>query len=489
MGSTNRSKTSYVAEVTAGTTPASPAFKELRVTSNTLVMNPTRTITNEIRSDRQVSDQILVDLNNSGATGIELSFHAHDDLIEAAFQGTWADKPSITVVASDTEISDVAATTLTVSAGGAAFLAGNLVLTTGFTTAANNNIISVVSSSGTTSVVFPALTFAVEAAVIPVGACARVVGFSGASGDIVAVTAGGNALTSTTISFTTLSLNVGEWVKVGGDTAGSQFATAANNSWCKISAITAHRLSFGVVPASWTADAGTSKTIQLFYGDYVKNGTTTRSFTIERQQQDLTAPSYEYFTGDQVDTLSVQFKSAAIITGSCGWLGLTGTASTSRFTAATDISPPAYSVLNAASNVGRFLIGGTLVSTPSYITDISIDLKNNLARQTAVSVLGAVGVSDFELAVSGNISAYFGDLTMLNNVLNDSETSIMLRSGRSDGNRESIIFHVERVKVTGSAPVNAKNQDRMFTGTYAAKLDTSYGTISAGRFWYLPVAV
>jgi hypothetical protein len=50
------------------------------------------------------------------------------------------------------------------------------------------------------------------------------------------------------------------------------------------------------------------------------------------------------------------------------------------------------------------------------------------------------------------------------------------------------VVHVAKVKLTGSAPVPGKNQDRMFNGTYAAKLDTTFGTISAGRFWYLPTS-
>lgn len=488
MGSTNRSKTSYVKEVTPGTTPANPAFKEMRVTSNALQLQPTRTTSNEIRADRQVVDQILVDLNNNGATGIELSFSAHDDLIEAALQGTWSNKASIVVATTDTEISDLSVTTFTVAAGGTNFKAGNLVLSTGFATQGNNNIIVPVSSSTATTVVMPAASYSAEANPIPVGAAIRVVGQQGASGDIAAVTAGGNALTSTVLDFTTLGISVGEWIKLGGDSAGTQFATPANNSWALVGAIAAGRLSLSVVPSGWTADSGTAKTIQLFYGDFVRNGTTQRSFTIERQQQDLAAPAYEYFTGDQVDTMSLAFKASSIITGSFGWLGMGGSAGTVRPSGATDINAPQYAVLNASSNVGRLAIGGVLVSSPSYLTEIGIDLKNNLARQTAVSVLGAVGISNFQLDVTGSFNAYFGDLAYQNAVLNDTETSIMLRTGRADGNCESLVVHVTKIKLTGSAPASGKNQDRMFNGAYAAKLDPTFGTISAGRFWYLPLS-
>lgn len=485
MSSTQRSSLAYVAEVTPGTTPSSPAFKALRELSNTLGFAPTRVTSNEIRADRQITDQILTDLNASGNVGIELSFAAYDDFIEAALQGTWSSKPSITVVTADTEISDLTTTTATVSAGGSAFKAGHLTLLSGFPTSGNNKL-AVVASSTATSVVYAASTFTAETAPIPVGAAIRAVGFQGASGDITATSTG---LGSTTLDFTTLGLNVGEWVKIGGDAAGMQFATAADNSWARISAVAAHAITFDVLPASWASDTGTGKTIQVFTGDFVKNGTTQRSFSFERQQQDNSPVSYELFKGMQIDALSLSFKSASIITGSFDTQGLTAANSTTRTSGATDVAAPAYPVLNAASNVGRLMEGGSVVAG-SLIEQVDIDLKNNLARETAVGVLGAVNIRDGEIAISGTFSAYFNDLTYINKVLNDTPTSIMLRSGRSDGNRESLLFDIPQVKLSGTAPVTAKNASRMFTGTYDAYRHPTQGyTIGVGRFWYLPVAV
>lgn len=488
MGATNRSTLAYVAEITKGITPANPAFKAFRQTSNTLAATPTRTTSSEIRKDRQVTDQILTDLNVNGPIPMELSFNSFDDMIEAAIQGTWANKPSITVVTIDTEISDVSATTLTVSAGGGNFKTGHLALTQGFTTPANNGILSRVSSNSSTTIVFPSSTFSVEVAQIPVGASVRVVGFQGASGDITATSTG---LGSTALDFTTLGLNVGEWVKIGGDVGASQFATAACNGVARIGAIAATALTFNVLPAGWATDSGTSKTIQVFTGDFLVNGTTQRGFTFERQQQDIASPSYEYFKGCEVSQLSLDLKSASVITGSVTVTGLTAPAAvTSRFTGATDIAAPTYPVLNASSNVGRIAEGGSIVTGPNYITEISLDLNNNLARQTAIGTLGAVGTRNGEIQMSGTLNAYFGDVSLLNKVLNDTPTSIMLRVGRSDGNRESILFDVPQCKLEGTAPVTGKNADRMFNGKYDAYMHPVMGfTLSAGRYWYLPVAV
>ncbi len=490
MASTNRSKTSYVSEVTKGVIPNNPAFKTLRLTKDGIVATPNRVTSNEIRADRQITEQILVALASGGEVGIELSFNAFDDMLEAGLQGGWSNKPSITVITIDTEISDVSTTTLTVaSALGTPYKTGHIVFTGGFTTAANNGLLARVSNSTATTIVFPAATFTAETAPIPVGAFLRAVGFQGASSDLVATTTGGNALTSTALDFTTLGLNVGEWVKVGGDAAGSQFGTAANNSWCRISSIAASRLSFSIVPTGWDADAGAGKTIQVFCGDFLVNGTTQRSFTFERQQQDIAAPSYEYFTGEQVNTFALTLKAGEVIAGSIGMIGMSAMVGTVRASGATDTTAPTYPVLNAASNVGRLAEGGVVVAGPTFVTEIGININNNLGEQKAVNSIYPVGVRNGEISVSGNLNAYFGDISLLSKVLNDIDTSLMFRAGRADGNRESILIDIPAAKVSGTSPIDAKNQDRMFTGTYAAKMHAMLGyTIVTQRYWYLPVA-
>lgn len=486
MGATNRSATAYVAELTPGITPANPAFKAMRVTSNGLNFEPQRTTSNEIRPDRQITDAPLMELRAGGDIGIELSYAAFDDMFEAAFQGTWAAKPKIIVATEDTEISDLSATTATVSAGGAAFKTGHIVRLTGFPTAGNNKVARVSSSTGTT-VVFPAATFAAESDPIPVGAKLQVVGFQGASADLAAVTAGGNGLTSAVLDFTTLGLSNGEWLLLGGSATGDKFATAANNGWVRVSGITQNRLSFDVVPAGWSADVGTGKTLQVFAGDFLTNGVTQRSFTMERQQQDLASPSFEYHRGSQVNSMELTLRAATIITGQFGYLGLDAIVDTARIAGATDIPAPAFPVLNAASNVGRIAEGGAVIAGPSYITELGFNLNNNLERQLAVGVLGAVGIRNGEVNVSGSINAYFGDIALLQKVLNDTETSLFFRAGRQDGDRESILIDIPRVKLSGNAPVTGKNADRMFNGQYQAMRHPTLGiTVSAGRFPYLP---
>lgn len=487
MGSTNRTSLAYTLEATAGTTPATPPFTALRVTSNTPKFDPKTTVSNEIRADRQTTDLILIDADASGDAGIELSYSAFDDMIQAAMQGTWSSNPGITVVTLDTEISDISATVATVANPlGTPFKTGMLVFTGGFTTPANNGLLARVASSTATSITFPAATFSVEAAAIPVGAFLKVVGFQGASADITATASG---LASTVLDFTTLGISVGEWLKVGGDTAGTQFATAALNSWIRVTAVAAHAITADNLPVGWTTDAGTGKTVNIFSGDFLTNSTTQRSFSLERQQQDITTPSYEYFRGMQVDKFSLDFKAASILTGSFSFMGLAGVVQTTRFAGATDIAAPAFGVLNTSSNVGRLSVNGTLVAGPSFFQDIGFDLANNLGAQKAIGTLGSVGIRDGSLSLSGKIQAYFGDTVLLAAAIANSQNSISIKTNRADGNREGYLVDIPAVKFTGSSDVPGKDQDRYFNGSYQAFRHSTLGyTVSISRFGYLPVA-
>ncbi|XUM25115.1 phage tail tube protein (plasmid) [Bradyrhizobium oligotrophicum S58] len=489
LQSTNRVALAKVRETTFGVTPTNPAFKAIRQTSSGLNANPKTVITSEIRSDRQVTDLILVGQEAGGSVGGELAFQVVDDDLEEAMQGTWSNNPSITVVTSDTEISDLSTTTATVAAGGTAFKTGMLTLMSGFPTAANNKLARVASSTGTT-IVYPAATFSADA-VIPVGAAIRQVGFEGASGDLVATTSGGNALTSTALDFTTLGIGAGKWVKVGdGDTASKSFATAVNNGFCRVSAVAANRLSFDRVPSGWTDDTGTSVTLRVFTGDFLTNASTKRSNTIERQYLDHSPVTYEYLTGMTLNTLQVEAKQQAIATYTKNYIGKQASVTTTRVSGATDVAAPTYAVLNTSTNVGRIGFDGATITGPNFVMGATISINNNLRAQMAVGSVGAVGTGNGEFTVTGTLETYFGDKSLYDKIINNTLTSFDMRLGRSDGNRETILIDLPSIKLGSGAPsVQGKNQDVTISAGFTAFRDATLSyTVGIGRFWYLPTS-
>jgi hypothetical protein len=489
LQSTNRVKLSRAREATFGVIPTNPVFNTKRETSSGLSSAPQTVVSSEIRSDRQVTDLIFLGYQAGGAVAGELSFKSYDDEFEEALQGTWSNSPLITVATSDTEISDVTATTLTVVTPlGTPFVAGMLAYTSGFTTAANNNILSRVASSTGTTIVFPALSFTIEGAAIPVGASVRTVGFQGAAGDLVAVTAGGNAITSTALNFTTLGLAVGQWIYVGGAAVGNAFATAGVGGFCRISAITATRLSFGRVPSTWVADAGSSKTVQIFTSDFLINGSTLRSATFERQYLDHSPVSYEYLRGQTIDKMTVTADAQKIATLSVDYIGSDSTVTTARASGATDVASPTNFVLNTASSVDAIAFDGTAVATPNYLMSANWAFNNNLRRQLAVGVTGIVGTGNGEFSVTLGLNFYFGSKTVLDKVTSNTLTSFNCALGRNDGNKEAYMFDFPSIKLgTGAPTVSGKNADIMINSNATAFMDaTLLYTASICRFWFLP---
>src|SRR6516165_1446578 len=111
------------------------------------------------------------------------------------------------------------------------------------------------------------------------------------------------------------------------------------------------RRSFGeaAMPKLPIADAA----LRVFAGDFLVNGTTIRSNTIERQYLDHSPVDYEYFTGQALNVLAVDAKQAAPATYTKTYLGKSATISPARAAGATDIPAPDFGVLNTTSNIGR----------------------------------------------------------------------------------------------------------------------------------------
>jgi hypothetical protein len=86
------------------------------------------------------------------------------------------------------------------------------------------------------------------------------------------------------------------------------FATAANNDFCRVSAVAARRISLDRAPGGWTADAGVRKAIRTFLSDFLVNGMTKRSNTVERQYLDHVPITCEYMRAMTLDTLAIEAK-------------------------------------------------------------------------------------------------------------------------------------------------------------------------------------
>lgn len=90
ISTTDSLQLSYIKEVEAGVTPASPALKKLRNTGESFAYAITKKQSDEIDGLGNVKDLIPVSAQASGGFNFELSYGTYDDIFESVMGGAWA---------------------------------------------------------------------------------------------------------------------------------------------------------------------------------------------------------------------------------------------------------------------------------------------------------------------------------------------------------------------------------------------------------------
>src|SRR5690606_15567028 len=90
FANTSQTQVAFVEESTWGTTPTTPTFQLLRITSESLVHNIENVTSNEIRPDADVADLIQTGASATGDFGFELSYGTDfSTLFEHALRGSF----------------------------------------------------------------------------------------------------------------------------------------------------------------------------------------------------------------------------------------------------------------------------------------------------------------------------------------------------------------------------------------------------------------
>jgi hypothetical protein len=445
----------------------------MRITGESLAFAPNYIDSAEIRADRMLGDPVKNMQASSGSVNFELSYPDDNsplsEIIRSGMLNAWVNAPVFfNDGTADSIITDAGtvANTYSVVSGGASVVLGHLVRATGFAQAANNQIFRAASSTGTT-IVGTALALVAETS--PAAAARlKVIGFQGASADITATSTG---LASTVLDFTTLGLAVGQWVKVGGTVTAFRFASAANNDWARVTAIAAHALTLDNLPATWAVDAGTGKTLNVYFGDQIKNGITPSSVTIERGFLGQTVPTYIVNTGMEVGTLTQTITSKANIVGVAAFTGMGGGESTTTLSSTPDAVTTGL-IMAANANVGRLGVNGSQLVGPNWAQSVSYVIENNLRVIESVDSAAPVAVREGECKVTGKMNTYFGNDTELAAFYAGTTRPINTRVAK---NGQAIIYQVPRATYRGGGnpSATAKNTDVMAAFDFQASADTA----------------
>lgn len=151
MSDSNRVNLAFVEESTFGTTPAGPpTLQNLRFTGESLKQDTGSTTSNEIRSDRNITDLIRNALSASGDLNYEFSYGSYDSFLEAGLMS--ADWTAVVTMAAGPSMT-IASNVVTRATGSFVtdgFAVGRWVRMLGWNTAVNNGYFKISAVAATT---------------------------------------------------------------------------------------------------------------------------------------------------------------------------------------------------------------------------------------------------------------------------------------------------------------------------------------------------
>lgn len=394
--------------------------------------NFTKVARNPINNKRSRYKGVLTDLDSAGGFNIDMT----QDNIQNLFQGFVFDQ---FVEKGNEAVTAVSGTAYTVADSGD-FLANDLVFASGFATAGNNGLKLVTSIPNGTSVAVSGLT---SEASPPADAKIVRVGHQFASGDCEIDASGALPIIATsTKDLTELGLVDGELIFIGGDTAVTEFATAANNGWARVRTTDgANSVTLDKASGTMVTDAGGSKTIRIFFGRTLKNqegaAITRTTYQLERTlgAPDDSSPSdiqSEYIVGAVPNEMTMAIDTADKIMVDMSFMG-TDYETRDAATGVKSGTRPALAsgkAFNTSTHVTRIRMG--LCSDTNeyvdalfaYVTEARLTINNNITMNKAIGTLGAFEATAGTFEVGGNITAYFQTVAALEALRANSDVTL-----------------------------------------------------------------
>lgn len=291
----------------------------------------------------------------------------------------------------------------------------------------------------------------------------NVVGTNGAATGTGTFSATGLTITGASTPFSACAS--GQWIGVLGAT------NTGNNKLVQITAAS----STGITVASGTFTAETGTTGIIVSGARFCNGTTKKSYSIERFNADLsTGGQYECFRGMVVNKWSLDLKPGSIITANYEFVGKDALPmSASKALPGTGIASLTNRIMNSVSNVGNITEGGSAISG-TYVKSLKFDVMNNVSGLDALGNLGNVDFILGEFNTQLQIGLYLANETYYNKFLNNTASSFSFRMTDAAGNAYVVTIPNARY-TTGDRPNPGRSQAVMLNLGVEALRDSTTG--------------
>lgn len=382
-----------------------------------------------ISASRQNKKGAITDLSAKAGFEVDFTQTGLNDLMQGLFFADNRKKAEVNVTA-------VTSDGFTATNTGNKIKENNIVKASGFKTSALNKNFTVKTGSNATKIKTDQLTAGADTGLL------QVVGHAFASGDLkFTIENGIYGLTTTAGTLNTLGLIPGEWIFVGGDNPNSQFATAGT-FYARIDTIAEKKITFdnGTFKTGInTTDQGTGKSIEIYFGTVLKNENDPskikrRSYTFERTLGKNTSNNKdqaEYINGAVFGEFSLSASTNEFVKAECKFTGTNvefkndTLLSNNKLTPAKGESP--FNTAKDMRSMRLSLVDKTkTVSTPlfAYLTELSLEVNNNLSENKALGVFGAMDISAGNFEVKGSTTAYFATTEAQQAVLNYSDVGL-----------------------------------------------------------------
>lgn len=497
--SSNDTGLSFAEETSLKVLPGSPEWYELEPNSYADFGGEITTIAREpINATRQNQRGTTTDLEAAGGFNQDMTQRNFIRLLQGfMFKDAHESVDTRPLNGTDIPITNITGAGVFQAASGLdAFEAGDLVLSSGNTDAANNafGLVTIATATDLTT----DISTVADAAPSSLSRVAQV-GYEFTTGDAT-LTLGTGTLTlgATTKDLTTLGLQVGGWLFIGGDAGANQF-----DNWVgygRIQAITATTIDLDKVenmsgaPAN---DTGVGKDIRIFFATFLKNAddpadVICRSYQFERKLgNDGNGTQSEYILGGILNEFTLNLPTADKANADVTIVGmdveqrdgLTGIKSGARFNALSE------DAINTSSDIvrSRLSIIDPLTLAPTdlfaFLQEATVTVNNNVSGLKAVGVLGSFSANIGNFVVGGSLTAYFTTIAATQAVRDNTDVTIDTIFAKKNA---GMVYDIPLAGLGAGAP--AVEKDTPITlplEMFAAENDLGY-TFGVQFFEYLP---
>jgi len=208
----------------------------------------------------------------------------------------------------------------------------------------------------------------------------------------------------------------------------------------------------------------------------IVNGTTQKSFHIQKKQSDGASSIYELYKGMVVDTMTINVAAGEKTTVGFTFIGKNGTIGTSENGSTTD--PTTTEILDGAN---AFTLNDFFVSPVPNLMSMQLTISNNLGTKPVAGSVDLIGVRAGRCVVTGTASLYFESKAIMDLFLAGTGGALSITLGKTTGEKYTIALPVVKIQDADHfSPGN--DEDVMLNITFQALYDeTLEGVIEIDR--------